>query len=102
MKKPKKPSGLKNIDWKGMPQRMAEAAARWDAMRSVDAEKAKADREVQLRETFAACAISCFYVEEKDVAALQRGVPAQHDIVARFCWDLADAMMAERKRRMTT
>lgn len=50
-----------------------------------------------LRDMFAVQAISLFPLSERDVSALQNGETPNHRLVAKFCYELADAMMAERQ-----
>jgi hypothetical protein len=52
---------------------------------------------MSLRDYFAAAAVTLFTLEDKDVAALREGAQPAHDVVAKFCYELADAMLAERK-----
>lgn len=51
-----------------------------------------------LRDYFAAKAIGLFGIEEKQLADLIQGDTPNHEVVARFCYGLADAMMAEREK----
>ena len=52
-----------------------------------------------LRDKFADSAISLFPLADDDVRALVSGaMRPRHDIVAKFCYDLADAMLEERKK----
>lgn len=50
------------------------------------------DSEIELRDYFAAQAIRMFSLNDAEVAK------PRHDIAARFCYDLADAMLAEREK----
>lgn len=50
-----------------------------------------------LRDMFAAQAISLFPLSEGDLRALENGVRPDHKLVSKFCYELADAMMAERQ-----
>ena len=49
-----------------------------------------------LRDYFADSAIKLFPLDKKDIEKLQTGCIPQHDIVAQFCYDLADAMIIAR------
>ena len=51
---------------------------------------------INVRDLFAAQAIRCFTINDEEVAKLLAGVQPRHDIVAKFCYDLADAMMKQR------
>jgi hypothetical protein len=50
-----------------------------------------------LRDYFAAKAVTLFTLEDKHVVALREGAQPAHDVVAKFCYGLADAMLAEKK-----
>lgn len=59
------------------------------------------DEEAALRDKFAIAAIYCFTLNDDGVAKLlspEGGYP-RHDVVAKFCYDLANTMIAERRRR---
>ena len=50
-----------------------------------------------LRDYFAAKAIGLFPLDSDDCVALKSGQVPDHKIVARFCYELADAMLAVRE-----
>lgn len=53
-----------------------------------------------LRDFFAGQAIHCFTLTSENVAQLEQGVGSpQHDLVATFCYALADAMLKARERK---
>ena len=51
-----------------------------------------------LRDEFAGRAISLFPMDRDDIKSLQAGEIPDHRLVADFCYDLADAMIAEREK----
>lgn len=51
-----------------------------------------------LRDYFAGKAIGLFAIEKEDLQKLNAGIRPDHKIAAKFCYDLADAMIAERER----
>ena len=51
-----------------------------------------------LRDYFAGRAVTLFHLTEQNVDAILDGKPADHGAVARFCYGLADAMLAERAK----
>jgi len=54
-----------------------------------------------LLEYYAGEALKLFLLSKENVEALLSGAPIpRHDIVASFCFDLAEEMIAERNRRM--
>lgn len=53
---------------------------------------------MSLRDYFAAKAIGLFPMEHANVVALQAGVKPDGALVAKFCYELADAMLAERDK----
>lgn len=53
---------------------------------------------MSLRDYFAARAIALFVLDKDDVRAVQAGIAAQHELMAQFCYSLADAMLAEREK----
>lgn len=57
------------------------------------------ESEIELRDYFAAQAIHCFQLQDKDMDILvhEQGRP-MHEVAAKFCYGLADAMMKERER----
>ena len=57
------------------------------------------ESEIELRDFFAAQAIHCFTLNDVEVTKLLSGEYPRHDLVARFCYGLADAMMAQRNKR---
>lgn len=52
-----------------------------------------------LRDMYAGGAMGLFSMDEKNVTGLLAGETFDHQLVARFCFDLADAMIAERAKR---
>ena len=52
---------------------------------------------MSLRDYFAGRAMTLFPFDEEDIAMLQSGIKPQHNIVAKFCYDLANAMIEERE-----
>ena len=48
-----------------------------------------------LRDSFAVQALSLFHLTEEDVLAFERGEKPNHKLVAKFCYDLAEAMIEE-------
>lgn len=53
---------------------------------------------LSLRDYFAAKSIALFGLEEPHIKKLQEGHRPDHTLVAKFCYDLADAMLKERER----
>ena len=51
------------------------------------------------RDRFAGQALRLFTMMDEDIQKLQAGAAPQHKKVAKFCYDLADAMLAERRKR---
>lgn len=51
-----------------------------------------------LRDMFAGMAIGLFSMKEEDITNMLLGRDPGHDVVAKFCYDLADAMIAERNK----
>lgn len=61
--------------------------------------KVGADPGMSLRDYFAAKAINLFSMDEEAVTLWMSGKQAPiHDYVAKFCYQLADAMLAERAK----
>lgn len=58
------------------------------------------DAESRLRDLFAGRALGLFPLSDQNLAALQNGRRPNHALVARFCYDAADALIAERKKRL--
>ena len=54
---------------------------------------------VDLHDWFAGQAIQLFSLTPESMRDLMNGQPPDHEFVAKFCYDLADAMMAERDKR---
>ena len=52
-----------------------------------------------LRDWFAGQAMHLFLVTSKDLIELKNGGQPDHRFMARFCYDLANAMVAERLKR---
>jgi hypothetical protein len=52
-----------------------------------------------LRDYFAAKAVTLFTLEDKHVVALREGAQPAHDVVAKFCYGLADSMLAARNAK---
>jgi len=50
----------------------------------------------KLRDRFARQAISLFPLSEADLRNFRRGEEPDHELVAEFCYGLADAMLAQR------
>jgi hypothetical protein len=53
---------------------------------------------ITVRDYFAARAICLFPLGDAEVRMLAEGVKPQHEVVAAFCYGLADAMLAERNK----
>jgi hypothetical protein len=51
---------------------------------------------MSLRDYFAAKAMTLFLLSEKNVNDLFKGARPGHEIVSRFCYELADAMLKAR------
>lgn len=55
------------------------------------------ESEISLRDYFAGQAIHCFVLNDAEVEKLTTHTEfPRHDLVAKFCYALADAMMRER------
>mgnify|MGYP001584492729 CR=1 FL=1 len=54
----------------------------------------------EFRERAALAALRMFKADGEVIARLQHGESPQHELVAKFCYGLADAMVRERNRRM--
>lgn len=50
-------------------------------------------------EWFAGMAIQLFSLEPKELTLIEKGEIPDHRLVAKFCFDLAEAMLAESERR---
>jgi len=59
-----------------------------------------AGTENELRDVFALQAMLSFSLTDEDVHRLVRGQSPQHDIASKFCYDWAEAMLAERRKRL--
>lgn len=57
------------------------------------------DSGIELRDFFAAQAVHCFTLNDVEVAKLRSGQYPRHDLVAKFCYDLADALLQQREQR---
>ena len=57
-------------------------------------------RGMSLRDWFAGQAVGCFFLDKENMVVLMNnaGWP-RHDMVASFCYGLADAMLAEREKK---
>lgn len=55
--------------------------------------------EENLRDDFACEAIGLFPLGDSDLVKLGQGWTPDHKVVAKFCYDLADAMIEERRKR---
>jgi len=53
-----------------------------------------------LLEYYAGEAINLFEVDEDNVNQIQKGGIPNHSLVAKFCYDLAEAMLREREKRI--
>ena len=51
---------------------------------------------MSLRDWFAGQALGVWQVTEDDIKAIRAGAAPRHDLVAQFCWGLADAMLKAR------
>lgn len=52
-----------------------------------------------LRDYFAAQAVHCFQLDDASINVIIKGAGTpMHEVVAKFCYDFADAMMKERER----
>lgn len=58
------------------------------------------DRDEEFRSKAALTALRLFSMGDKEVEMLKQGEYPQHALVAEFCYGVADAMVAERRRRM--
>lgn len=56
---------------------------------------------ITLRDRFALQALGQFSITEECVEMLQQGRYAQHELVAKFCYGVADAMLKERDKHST-
>lgn len=54
---------------------------------------------VDIRDWFASQALHQFSLSDLEVFRLQHGTRPDFELIARFCYDTADAMMAERAKR---
>lgn len=55
-------------------------------------------RGMDLRDYFATKAISLFPLTQDNLKDLESGISPNHALVAKFCYGLADAMLAERAK----
>lgn len=60
------------------------------------------DLGMSLRDYFAAKAINLFSLNDQELELIRSGVRPGHYLVAKFCYELADAMLAERSKDMNT
>lgn len=56
------------------------------------------ESEIELRDFFAAQAIHCFQMNDVELRKLLNGHFPMHEVVAKFCYGLADAMLKERDK----
>lgn len=64
----------------------------WDLLHPMEPEPVR----MTLRDWFAGKALTVFSLNDGEVAAILGGAVPRHDIAARFCYDLADAMIRAR------
>lgn len=62
--------------------------------------EAKVDYEAKLLDQFALRAVALFSITDAELQRLQQGLSLDVSFMAKCCWGIADAMMAERKRRV--
>ena len=60
--------------------------------------KAQTQKGMSLRDWFAGQALTLFNFNEADVKAWNQGASPQHERVANFCYNLSDALLAERAK----
>lgn len=54
---------------------------------------------ILMRDYFAAQAVHCFQLDDASINVIIKGAGTpMHEVVAKFCYDFADAMMKERSR----
>lgn len=56
------------------------------------------EKENNLRDAIAIEAINIFSTNKEDILKILENIPARHDLVAKFCYDLANAMIKERSK----
>lgn len=56
------------------------------------------EKENNLRDDIAIEAINLFSTDKEDILKILENIPARHDLVAKFCYDLANAMIKERSK----
>lgn len=71
-----------------------------DYNKRIDKEKLEeiARYESELRDNIAIEAINLFSTDKEDILKILENIPARHDIVAKFCYDIANAMIKERSK----
>jgi hypothetical protein len=55
--------------------------------------------DIELRDYFAAQALGLWMVDDEDLKKIKCGLEPDHELIAKFCYDLAEAMLKERTRR---
>ena len=70
-------------------------------MRSDDGRQWKVDvhKGMSLRDRFASDALKQWQVDDSDLRRLEKGEEPNYDLVAGFCYGMADAMLRARKKR---
>lgn len=58
------------------------------------------EQDMTLRDYFSGQVISIFKFDREDLALLESGHLPHHDHVAKFCYGLADAMLAQREKEV--
>lgn len=56
--------------------------------------------EMKMRDEIALHALRLFQIDREDMSRWERGISPRHEWVAKFCYDVADAFLAERKKRI--
>lgn len=54
-----------------------------------------------LLDYFASKAINLFELDEDNIKAIKKGAKPNHSLVAGVCYDLAEAMLKERMKRLS-
>lgn len=78
------------------------ATADMERMNAEAKDALRADYEAKLLDQFALRAVALFSITDAELQRLQQGQSLDVSFMAKCCWGIADAMMAERKRRTTT